>query len=59
MISNKKTARIVGTLFLTGFFTSMIDSTGFIGPIINAPDYLINVYPNKTQVITGMLLELI
>ena len=59
MNSNKNTARIVGALFLTAMVTSMLGSEGFIGPIINAPDYLINVYPNKTQVIIGMLLELI
>jgi hypothetical protein len=59
MNSNKKTARILGALFLTAFFTSMIGSVGFIEPIINAPDYLIKVYPNKIQMITGILLHLI
>ncbi|MFC1794764.1 DUF4386 domain-containing protein [Planctomycetota bacterium] len=49
----------MGVLFLTAFFTSMIGSVGFIEPIINAPDYLINVDPNKTQLIIGVLLQLI
>jgi hypothetical protein len=29
------------------------------GPVLNAPDYLSNVYPNKTRVIIGMLLEVL
>ena len=57
MNSNKKTARIVGALFLTGY---LFIGTEFLqGPILNAPDYLINLYPNKTRVIIGLLLELI
>ena len=56
---HKNTARIVGALFLTAFLTSMIGSVGFIEPLINAPDYLIDVYPNRIQVIIGILLELI
>ena len=58
MNTNKMTARIVGALFLTATVMYGIGS-GFLGPILNAPDYLINVYPNKTQVIIGVLLELI
>ena len=58
MNTNKKTARIVGVLFLTAMVTYLIGS-GFLESILNAPDYLINVYPNKTQVIIAMLLELI
>jgi hypothetical protein len=58
MNSNKKTARIVGVLFLTALVTYGIGSE-FLGYILNAPDYLINLYPNKTQVIIGVLLELI
>lgn len=30
-----------------------------LGSILNAPDYLINVYPNKTKVIIGVIFELI
>ena len=59
MNSNRKTARIVGVLYLTALVTGVLYSEGFIGPIINTPDYLIKVYPNKIQVIIGMLLELI
>jgi hypothetical protein len=59
MDSDRKTARIVGVLYLTALVTGILYSEGFIGPIINAPDYLSNVYPNRSQMIVGMLLELI
>lgn len=58
MISNKKFARIVGVLFLVAT-ASYILGNGLIASIVNVPDYLIHVYPNKTQVIIGMLLEFI
>jgi hypothetical protein len=58
MNSNKKTAIIVGVLFLTAMFTAMLGS-GLIKSILDVPDYLTNVYPNKTRVIIGILLELI
>ena len=57
--SDKKTARLVAVLFLAAFFTSMIGSTGFIEPTTDAPDYLVNVPPNTTRLITGILLQLI
>ena len=56
--TNKIIARIVGALFIVATITYMIGS-GLIGSIVEAPDYLISVYPNKTQMIIGMLLELI
>jgi len=56
--TNKKTARIVGALFIFATITYMIGN-GLIGSIVDASDYLINVYPNRAQVITGILLELI
>ena len=55
----RKTARIVGVLFLTAMVTYILGFESFVGSILNAPDYLANVYPNKTQVIIGVLLELI
>lgn len=56
--TSKITARMVGALFITATITYMIGS-GLIGSIVDASDYLMFVYPNRTQVITGMLLELI
>ena len=54
----KKTARIVGLLFITAMVAS---SLGFaiLDPILNAPDILVNVSANTTQVIIGVLLLLI
>ena len=58
MNSNKKSARIVGVLFITATVSYMLGS-GFLEPILNAPDYLVNVSANENQVLIGMLLELV
>ena len=58
MNSDKKIAIIVGALFLTSYCGVFIGSTVLV-PILNAPDYLINVSANKSQVIIGMFLEFI
>lgn len=58
MNSNKKTAIIVGVLFLAATVTYMIGN-GLLESVIKDPDYLSNLYPNKTQVIIAVLLELI
>ena len=58
MNTNRKTAIIVGVLFLTAMVTSLLGG-GLLESILNAPDYLISVSANKTQVIIGVLLELI
>ena len=58
MNSNKKNARIVGVLFITATVTAIL-SRVFIGPVLDAPDYLINVSANENQMLIGVLLELI
>jgi len=58
MNSNRKTAIIVGVLFITATVTALL-SFGFIGPILDDPDYLINVSANKNQMLIGVLFELI
>jgi hypothetical protein len=58
MNSNRKTAAIVGALFLTALVTDLVGGE-LLERIIHAPDYLTNVYPSKIQLILGMLLELI
>ena len=58
MNSNRKTARIVGALFLTAMVTSLLGGI-WLESILNAADYLINVSANETQVILAVLLELI
>jgi hypothetical protein len=57
MNTNRKTAVIVGVLFLTAMMASLLGG-GFIESIISSPDYLIAVSENETQVIIGVLLEL-
>ena len=54
----RKTAVIVGVLFITATVTYMLGS-GLIDPILTSPDYLVNVAANKTPVLRGMLLELV
>ena len=58
MNTYRKTAIITGILFLAGYLGIFLGSA-FYAPILDAPDYLSQIYPNKSQVITGMLIELI
>jgi len=58
MNTNRKTAIIVGVLFLTATVTTMLGDS-LVVAILNAPDYLINMYPNRTQVIIGVLIAFI
>ena len=55
MNSNKKTARIVGVLFIIATVSLFAES--FYKPILSSPDYLDIIYPNKIIVIIGILLE--
>ena len=58
MNSNKRTPIVVGALFLIAMVTSLIGG-GLLESIINAPDYLIHISENTTQILMGMFLELI
>ena len=58
MNSDKKSARIVGALFLTVMISWSI-GYWLIGDILNSPHYLANVYPNKIKIFLGVLFELI
>ncbi|MCK4938524.1 MAG: DUF4386 domain-containing protein [Methanosarcinales archaeon] len=58
MDSNRKTARIVGVLFIISTVAGILCKF-FLGPILNAPDFLINVSANENQLIIGALLLLI
>jgi hypothetical protein len=58
MNSTRKTAIIVGVLFIVAYLGIFLGSA-FYAPILDAPDYLNKVYPNRIQVIRGMLIELI
>ena len=57
MDSNRKTAIIVGVLFIVATVTSLLGGL-LIEFIIDAPDDLVNVSENENQVIIGVLLEL-
>ena len=56
--TSKITARIVGVLFLVATATYMA-GTGLINSMLTVPDYLANVYPEKAQLITGVLLQVV
>ena len=58
MNSNRKTAIIVGVLFIIATAATMLSLVG-TEPILDAPDYLINVSANENQVIIGALFMLI
>ncbi len=59
MNSNRKTAIIVGVLFITAAIVSVLEYIVIFPPILNAPDYLINVSAKENQVIIGVLFKLI
>ncbi len=58
MNSHKKTAILVGALFLTAIVAWLVGYS-LIEAVISAPDYLIGVSANETRVIIGALIELI
>jgi hypothetical protein len=54
MNSNRRTAVIVGILFIAATVSSSL-SVVLFESILDAPDYLANIHPNRTQVIIGVL----
>jgi hypothetical protein len=58
MNSNRKTAIIVGVLFLAGYVGIFVGGA-ISEPILKTPDYLSDIYPNKNRVIIGMLVEVL
>ena len=58
MISNRKTATIVGVLFIIATIAGVL-SVVLLGPILNSPDYLANISANSTPLIIVVLLDLI
>ena len=53
--THRKTAIIVGACFLAGYVI-LLPGGFLVDSILDAPDYLINVSANKSQVIIGMFL---
>ena len=56
MNTDRKTAIIVGALFIVAAALNPI-GMAIYESILNAPDYLVNAYPNKIQVLIGILLD--
>lgn len=53
-----KIARVAGALFLVSTGAYLIGD-GLLKPVLNRPDFLANLYPDRLNVISGSLLELI
>jgi Domain of unknown function (DUF4386) len=58
MNASRKTAIVVGALFLTAMVASIIGGA-LIEPLLTAPDGLVSLPANQTQLVSGVLLELI
>ncbi len=58
MNPNRKTEITTAVLFLIALLFN-IAASNIYQPILNSPDYLVNVYPNKMQVTLGILLDFI
>ena len=56
--STKRIARIVGVLFIIATVAGAL-SVVFLGPVLDAPDFLTNFSANKNQILTGAILDLI
>lgn len=54
----KITARLVGVLILLATATYMLGS-GLLDSVRNAPDYLLQIYPNRNQVTLGVLIQFV
>ncbi len=57
MSANKNTATLVGALFILGF--AGVLTAVFTAPILNAPDYLIQVSANPNQIIMGAFFQFV
>jgi hypothetical protein len=52
MNESKTTARLVGALYIIGTLMGIL-SVVITGPIIGDPDYLVKVFENQNQIVTG------
>src|SRR4030042_6050875 len=57
MKTNRKTAVIVGVLFLFGF--AGVFGPVIVSPILDNPSYLTKIFENKNLVVVGALFQLI
>jgi D-arabinose 1-dehydrogenase-like Zn-dependent alcohol dehydrogenase len=54
----RSTAELVGILFLAAMVASLVGG-GLVEAVISAPDYLSHIAENETQLLIGVLLELV
>jgi len=57
MNTYRKTAVIVGALFITATVSSIIGYQVILGPILKSPDYLINISTNQNLFTLGVLID--
>jgi len=57
MNTNRKTARMIGVLFIVGTVAGIL-SLVFTGSILRDPNYLIKVFENQNQIVTGSIFVL-
>ncbi len=58
MNSYRKTAIVVGALYLISY-VGVFAGAALVEPVLSGPDILANVYPNRSQLILGVLVELV
>jgi hypothetical protein len=59
IMNPRRTARIVGALFIVATAASMIGSLVFTKPILDDPNYLVKLSESHNRVLTGSLLSII
>ncbi|MFC2079183.1 DUF4386 domain-containing protein [Candidatus Bipolaricaulota bacterium] len=59
MKTSRKTAVLVGALFLIATASFFLGDDGLVAPILGAEDYLVTVSENQSQVILGVLIAFI
>ncbi len=59
MNTSRKTAIMVGVFYIAATAAGLIGLGVFMEPTLNAPDYLVSVSANESQVVIGALFELI
>lgn len=57
--ARRRTASIVGALFLISNATFLVGAFAFVEPLLAAPDYLALVPASRSQMLVGVLLELV
>ena len=59
MNSNRKTAIVVGILFIFATVVNLLSNVAFLKPILDAPDYLGRIFANENQILIGSLIHII